>query len=375
MISRFALAVGLALVMVLCGTTTYIALSSRTSKVAAPAQKPTAATPRAQALSLPGTLYLAQGGAIYSLSVGRFHQLTPEAGWMQPTLTRDGNIVAVKNNGAYSDLYLLNRFGTVLKRMTNNAAPSKHSDPGLNHWVFYPRMSADGRTIWIAYDKPKFQYDVVFSIWAMPYPGSINQGRVWTNAADYTGGDVQPVPVRGGIIYTKYDFASRYDPNQQSKLTGMLWFTNRAYAYGKQLTTPAEDCRNPSVSPDGTQIAMVCTYQKQISYLAIATWNGSSLGARKIVLSSQIVAQPTWAPDGSGIAFLAPGTGAGLFQLWWLPRAAYAPPPTPTPTPTPGGPHNGELPTPTASPAAVVKPVMVTTNDGFDATSPMAWQA
>jgi hypothetical protein len=97
------------------------------------------------------------------------------------------------------------------------------------------------------------------------------------------------------------------------------------------------------------------------------------------VVTNQIVAQPTWAPDGSGIAFLAPGAADGPFQLWWLPKAAYAPPkpsPVPVPTPTPGGPHNGPLPTPsptTPSPAPIIRPIQVTTNDGFDATSPMAW--
>ena len=90
-------------------------------------------------------------------------------------------------------------------------------------------------------------------------------------------------------------------------------------------------------------------------------------------MSSQQAAQPTWAPDGSGIAFLAPGVAAGEFQLWWLPRAAYAPIPSPAPTPTPGGPHNGPVPAPSPAPAVVVRPVQVTTNNGFDATSPLAW--
>jgi hypothetical protein len=70
--------------------------------------------------------------------------------------------------------------------------------------------------------------------------------------------------------------------------------------------------------------------------------------------------------------------GAG-FQLWWLPKLAYAPPPpspVPTPIPTPGGPVNGPIPTPTPSPAPtpiVIKPIQVTTDLAFDATSPMAW--
>ena len=371
MMSRFVLGVSLAVLMLVVGPMTYYYLGTKTSKVAVPPAKPTAATPRAQGLSMPGTLYIAQAGALYSFSAGRFHQLTPEQGWTQPSITPDGTtMIAVKATRLYSDVYVLNLFGTPVRRVTNNAAPPRLSyDTGANHWSFYPRLSPDQKTLWMAYDQPKFGYDVILSIWAMPYGGTIAQGKVWTNAADYTGGDVQPVPVgNNAVIYTKYD----YGPDE--KLVGRLWYTNRAFAAGRALTDPAEDCRNPSLSPDGTQVAMVCTYEKQASYLAIASWNGSTLGPRKVIISDQLVAQPTWAPDGSGIAYLAPAAAAGPFQLWYLPRAAYAPPTPPAPTPTPGGPHNGTLPSPSPIAPVVVKPIEVTTNNGFDATSPLAWR-
>jgi hypothetical protein len=184
---------------------------------------------------------------------------------------------------------------------------------------------------------------------------------------------VQPVPVPGGIMYTKYS----YDEN--GNRVGQLWFTNRAGTPGKALTSTGADCLEPALSPDGGSIAMICTYQKQVSYLTIASWNGSSLGGLQTLITDQLVAEPIWAPDGSGIAYLAPGGPAAPFQLWFLPKNAYAPPPPspiPTPTPTPGGPHNGPVPSPTPAPAPVapvVKPIQVTTNLGFDATSPLAW--
>jgi len=380
MIARFLLAIGLAILMVVSGTTSYIYLSTRQSKAVAAPQKPTDPTPRPQQFTLPGTIYLAQSGALYSFSAGRFHQLTPEAGWTMPALYPDGSqLVAVKRSPFFSDVYVLTRFGKVTGLLTDNqAAPRSRWDPGANAWSFYPRLSPDSHTLFMSYDGPKTagdaNFNVVMQVWGVPFGAPIRNGRSWTTANNYTGGDMQPVPLpAGGIIYTKYS----YDSN--GNRVGQLWFTNRAGSAGKALTSQAASCAQPSLSPDGRNIAMICTYGKQVSYLTIASWNGSTLGALQTVISDQLVAQPIWAPDGSGIAYLAPGGPAAPFQLWWLPRARYAPPapsPLPTPTPTPGGPHNAPLPAPSPLPVPtppVVKPVQVTTNLGFDATSPLAW--
>jgi hypothetical protein len=366
----------LVVVMLVCGLSTYVYLGTRQSKVAAPVKKPTVSAPRPQAFVLPGTLYLVQSGAIYSLSAGRFHQLTPEAGWSQPSLFPNGTyMLAVQNGGYWSDVHVLSLLGVDQGALTNNRSRYGIADPSLDHWSFYPRLSADGGTLWMTYDGLKCDgcYDVSLAVWSMPYGGSIRQARAWTDGGYYTGGDVQPIPMpQGGVIYTKYS----YNPDD-NKLVGQLWFTNRAGTYGRALTTPGEDCRTPSLSPAGNELAMVCTYEKQVSYLTLATWDGSNLGPRRTIVANQLVAEPTWAPDGSGIAYFAPAVPDGPFQLWWLPRAAYVPPPpSPSPSPTPGGPHNSPLPSPSpAPPPPPVPPVQVTSDNGFDATSPMTWRS
>jgi hypothetical protein len=176
-------------------------------------------------------------------------------------------------------------------------------------------------------------------------------------------------------MYTKYGYGA------DGNLVGQLWLTTRPTPYGTEgrpLTSQGEDCHQPSISPDGHQVAMICTYEKQISQLTIASWDGSNLGPRRAVITDQLVSQPTWAPDGSGIAYLAPGA-TDSFQLWFLPKNAYNPPapsPTPVPSATPGGPYNGAQPSPTpvaATPPPVIKPIQITTNNAFDATSPIAW--
>ena len=382
MISRFLLALGLAALMVITGVGSYMYLGGRQSRVAVPPQKPTQASPLTDAFILPGTLYFAQSGALYSFSAGRFHQLTPEDGWMQPALYPDAShLLAVKRAALFSDVYVLTRFGTVTSQLTNNVAQGYCSaDTGANQWSFYPRLSPDQSTLWMSYDGPKFvclgydDYNVNLSVWALPVGGSIRQGRSWTTPNDYTGGDMQPVPLpSGAIIYTKYSY------DQDGNRVGQLWYTDRAGSSGRALTSTSDDCAQPTISPDGHEIAMICTYGKQLSQLMIAPFDGSNIGPLQAVITDQLVAQPIWAPDGTGIAYLAPSSPDGPFQLWWLPRDAYHPPPPspiPAPTPTPGGPYAGPLPTPSPSPApppVVIKPIQLTTNLGFDASSPMAW--
>jgi hypothetical protein len=379
-ISRFLLAAGLAVLMVVSGLTSYFYISSRESKAVVPALKPSAATPRALAFTLPGTLYLVQAGALYRYSAGRFHQLTPEEGWTQPSLYPDGSaLVVVKRSLMYSDAYALTLFGRVGGRFTSNqAAPRDAWDTGANAWSFYPRLSPDQKTLFMSYDGPKYAgagyYDVDMSVWAMTVGTAIRRGRAWTTPNNYTGGDIEPIPLRtGGVVYTKYSY------NAEGNRIGQLWYTDRPGAAGKALTSPSDDCAQPAVAPDGGAMAMICTYGKQVSYLTIALWSGSSLGPLRTVISKQLVAQPTWAPDSSGIAYLSPNGPVGPFQLWWLPRAAYDPPapsPVPTPVPTPGGPHNSPLPSPTLPVVAApppVPPVELTTNLDLDATSTMAW--
>ena len=390
MISRAAVAAGIAVLMVVSSIGTYIYLGSRQSKVAAPAQLPTSATPSPTLFNLPGTLFLTQGGAIYSLSAGRFHQLTPAAGWTQLAPYPGGRLLAVKRSLLYSDIYIIDRFGKVLRQLTHNTAGALNYDPSARHWSFYPRLSYNNKSIFMSYDKPKFGFDVPMSIWSMPVGRNINQGRLWSISIDYTGGDIQPLPLRYGVMYTKYS----YGPDC-SGLESQLWFTSgpeQAYgglrvcspppgdSHGRALTTASEGCAQPSLSPDGRTMAMICTHRTQVSYLTLASWNGKTLGPRRTIVSNVLVAQPTWAPDGTGIAYLAPAVLGAGFQLWWLPKAAYAPPtpsPSPaTPTPTPGAPASSPSPIPSPSPSSppvVLMPVQMTSNLGLDATSPIVW--
>ena len=366
--------------MVISAVGTYTYLGSRQSDIAAPPQQPTTATPSSGAFTLPGTMFLTQGGAIYSLSSGRFHQLTQAAGWTQLALYPGNNLLAVKRSLLFSDVYIVSRFGRPIKSLTHNTAagPDTHD----RHWSFYPRMSRNNKRLFMSYDEPKYGFDVPMSIWSMPVGTPPKSGQLWTISIDYTGGDMQPLPLpNGGLIYTKYSYVD-------GKLSSQIWYTaqpEQKYGggyltpppgpgHGRALTRADEDCAQPTLSPNGKTMAMICTHQTQVSYLVLASFNGSSLGPRRNLITNQLVAQPTWAPDSTGIAYLAPAQLGQGFQLWFLPKQAYAPDsPSPLPSPSPSSSGASPSPSPSPAPPVVVRPIKITSHLGFDATSPIVW--
>ena len=65
--------------------------------------------------SVPGTMYVVQDGAIYRLQSGAFKQITDEAGWMQPSAAPNNQLVAVRRQGNYSDMFLLSDSGATVE--------------------------------------------------------------------------------------------------------------------------------------------------------------------------------------------------------------------------------------------------------------------
>jgi Tol biopolymer transport system component len=268
--------------------------------------RPTAAA----APTLPGTVYVAQDGALYRLREGRFTQITDDAGWSEPAASPSGDeLVAVKRVGQYSDLYLLTDMGRVLRQLTHHQAQQVEA----NHWSFFPRFSPDGTRVFYSYDnKDPGSYEVDLSIFSIGVDG---QGaHQWTNPNAYTGGDVSPVPLKnGGLIYAKYSI------DEKSQVHSQVWIQARAGWAGAPLTPAADDCGSPAVSSDEKTIAMVCRRgQLQNADVVVATLNEAtySIGPATTLVRGQLAAAPVFSPDGQTIAFLAPVAPGGGFQLW-----------------------------------------------------------
>jgi hypothetical protein len=120
---------------------------------------------------------------------------------------------------------------------------------------------------------------------------------------------------------------------------------------------------------------MICSADKRTANLVVAPFDGNALGAPRTLVSGELVSAPTWAPDGSGLIYLASAgsSAVGNFQLWWLalpsPAPAAAPTVPPAAAPTGTSPAAGPSPTPTPAP----KPRQVTTRLDFDGLSPPVW--
>jgi Tol biopolymer transport system component len=335
-IQQAAVSFALVVAMVLFGVGTYKALDSlRGSSIQV--QRPASSL-----MALPGTLYLAQGGAIYRLRGGSFKEITPEEGWTQPSASPDGSrLVAVKRSLNSSDLFLLGANGQVEAQLTKNVSRQVEA----NHWAFYPRFSRDGSTVFFSYDAkdPYTSYRVDLAIYSRPADPAAAQATAWTQPNQYTGGDVGPLPLSHGVIFTRFSI----DANSQ--VHSQVWLQIGPGNPGVGLTPPADDCAQPAVTPDGKLLAMVCRHgQLRTADLAIAPLDlaSGSIGAAVTLVSGRLVASPAFSSDGGALAYLSPAGAGGQFQLWTV-----------------------------ATPASGARgsPIQVTQNLGFDSTSAPVW--
>jgi Tol biopolymer transport system component len=315
-VTRWLIGLGLVVAMVVFGFGVYqTAEHLRASRTEV--HKPT----EVSAPSLPGTVYVVQAGAIYRLQKGSFKQITDEAGWMQPSAAPNNQLVAIRRQGNYSDMYLLSDSGTTVSQLTHNASKTAVES---NHWVFYPRFTPEGNAVFYSFDPKDIygSYKVDLTIFESPL-NSHGRALVWTTPNAYTGGDVSPVPLQGGaLIYTKYSI------DDASQVHSQIWIQRRAGSAGLALTPAAMGCSQPAVSPDETQIVMVCDRgSNQHADLVVAPLNLDALtiGPPTTLVGEQLVASPVFSPDGKTVAFLAPDTAGGHFQLWAVASSGSSP--------------------------------------------------
>ena len=333
------------------GVYTYLG-SLKSKTVRAAAVRPVETKPR---FALPGTIIVIQDGGLYKLVGGTFTQLASARNWAQVAVTPDhSSLVAVSGNGTATDLSLLESGGQVIKQLTHDQARILDA----NHWAFYPRLSLDGKTLYYSFDQPKLGYRVDLAVWSMPLNGTQAQARRMTTPNSHTGGDVMPIPLASGaLLYVKYAVGT-------SGIASQIWLQTRPLTVGTALTDLADNCSQPALAPDGKQLAMVCTGNKQSARLVVAAFDGKNLGPMRILVASGLNAAPAWSPDGQGLAYLAPAGAGGHFQLWWVPLVP--------PVLTTASASSSPSATATATVTAVVAR-QVTTDVDLTPTTPLIW--
>jgi hypothetical protein len=318
--------------------------------------------------SLPGTIYFADGGGLFSLTGTKVTQLQPEGrGWTEPVVLPDGSgLLAVKvTPGYYSDLYELSLSGTVEQQLSSDSGKVTATSLGADDWIYYPAVGP-GNTLYFSYDYPKGNvddasqccYQVDFSIWETTLGTEIDRSDVqskdgvtqesWANY--YTGGDVSPVPLDGGgLLYVDYESAYGDTAQLSTPLAGAVPGTevsqirmdpkplyNTEGSDGPALTQPGDDCAQPALNATQTEIAMICTSvvngapSSTESDLVVASFDAAtgSLGPLDRLVVGTMAAAPAWSPDGTDLVYLAPEAGDGYLQLWYL-KGATALTPSP----------------------------------------------
>jgi Tol biopolymer transport system component len=352
-------------VMLGFGSGVYLYLGTLKSKVVQ--ERPVLPTVTKPKFVLPGTMYVVQDGRMFKLNAGSFTEIGPAGDWSQPTLTPDHTrLIAVSRSAHFSDLYLLDLNGHVVKRITKNDSRVIE----YNHWAFYPRVSPDGANLVYSYDSPKMtkgvEEGVDLSVWSMPLNGSQYQARRWSDPYWFSGGDISPIPLAGGgLLFVRHSI----DPS--TVVHSQIYYQARALALAKPLTSNTDDCSEPALSPDGTQLAMICSRGKQTTALEIAPFNGTVLGPARVLMEGGLYGSPVWSPDGKALAYYAPTGLTGHFQLWYLPLPVAATPSAATsPSPSTSA-HASSIVAPTPTPAPA--PVQVTEGVDLSATSPPVW--
>ena len=206
----------------------------------------------------------------------------------------------------YSNLYLLNSQGTIIRQLSNNA--TTHPRRSGSTTGCSGRTSAPtGNTLYFSYDQPKNSSDVRRRF--LDLVGSARTASSPTtqlsDSNPFTGGDVDPTPMaNGAVMYSRFAIGSG---NAYSLIAHP---DQAAGAAGHPHHAQREDCGQPAPSPDGTMVAMICiggTGSAEHAARGRAAESATSSGPPRTLVNNCLCSDPEWAPDGSGLVVLQHG--------------------------------------------------------------------
>jgi Tol biopolymer transport system component len=205
--------------------------------------------------------------------------------------TPDKRIVYVSSVSGNTEVWIMNADGSNQKQLTNDARIK-----------YTPVVSPDGRYIFYATSQGGGD------LWRINIDGS-NPTLLTGKPADEGNPDISPDGK--WIVYSAWSLG---------KLA--LWRMPIEGGEAKQLTD--FESTEPHVSPDGKFIACFLNDEKNISRMAVISFEGGApLRTFDVPHTVSIDMTPKWTPDGRGITFI--DNRGGIQNLWLQPIDGGAP--------------------------------------------------
>jgi Tol biopolymer transport system component len=210
-----------------------------------------------------------------------------------PAWSPDGTKIAfVSNRDGDDEIYVMNADGTGVIQLTDS--PGVDTDPS---W------SPDGRQIAFVSERAGVQGDTGAStaeVWLMYADGTEQTQLTWNQTAD---ADPAFSPDGTRIAFARFIGQSGFE----------IWVMDVDGRHAVRLTTAPGDDEQPTWSPDGTRIAFSSQRDGGKGYRGGGTGRIYVMGAdgsgQTALSTATLDRDPTWAPDGTRIAFVSERTG------------------------------------------------------------------
>jgi len=294
--------------------------ASCTPTAGAPPPSPGPAAGSRTDFVVPGSLYAVRASDVWRFSGTAVRQITRTGDAFDPAISPDGRRLAyIRRGRSTSELWLADADGRNAQAAAT-AATARRRDV----WVLRPAWSPDGQSIALTTDRDRLPHrdPPDPSLWLF-VPGSGSFRRL-SSAAGYAGGDTDAAwsPAGESLIYTAY----LYEPEPALRLSARLTYCQLRGRCDLFLSPPGERMFHPAWSPDGKWVAFVrASAEGDDLYLMPAPSPQDAVGrepfptARATLAVRGVVAQPTWSPDGSYLAYAALGPRG--FDLMVMPVA------------------------------------------------------